>query len=393
MTRRISSRRANYFMLVCVAALVAGGLVVMYSISPVLSNNIKGNLDRNYYFVNQVVGLVAGLAGLVVASRINYKNWQKFSVALLILGFLFSLALLIPGVGLTINGATRWLRIGRFNFQPAELVKFSLIVYLAAWISSKPGKILDLKKGVLPITAVLSAAALPVLLLQRDMGTMLVLTGAAIAVLFAGGIRLRHFAGLLGVGLILLLISTVAFPHRLSRFATFFNRSSDVTGESYHINQALIAIGSGGVGGVGLGKSIQVYGYLPEAANDSIFAIIAEEFGLIGSFLVIGLFGVLAFQFFRLVRGAPDNFSNLLVIGFGSVILMQAILNISAMLALVPLTGVPLPFISYGGSSLAVSLMMIGVMFNISRYSKEENADIDGGRRHIRPHFTNASVR
>jgi cell division protein FtsW len=230
-----------------------------------------------------------------------------------------------------------------------------------------------------------------VVVLQKDMGTAMVIALSTVGMYFAAGMLWRHLGLVAALGAAASWVFIMMAPHRVSRLTTFLDPSHDATGQGYHINQALIAIGSGGVLGLGLGKSIQVYGYLPEAANDSIFAIIAEEFGLLGSIGIIVAFGVLAYRGLLVARSAPDTFSRLAATGISLWLLFQSVINIGAMLALVPLTGIPLPFISYGGTSLIISLLGAGILLNISKYTVREVTDAGSRQRRgdSRPYFAN----
>jgi cell division protein FtsW len=232
-----------------------------------------------------------------------------------------------------------------------------------------------------PFMIMTGAACFVIVVLQRDMGTTAVLAGAALGMYFAAGIAWRHLAMLLVAGIAASWAAVVAFPHRMERVTAFISPEQHCGGVGYHICQALIAIGSGGILGLGLGKSIQVYGYLPEAANDSIFAIIAEEFGLLGAAAVVVLFGYLVYRGLTVARLAPDMFARLMATGISLWFLLQAFINIGAMLSLVPLTGIPLPFISYGGTSLVISLLAAGMLLNISKYTIREGSDANSSQR------------
>jgi cell division protein FtsW len=299
------------------------------------------------------------------------------------------LALLVPGLSHSSHGATRWIGIGPLTVQPAEFLKLALILYLAAWFERHQNDIGSLWDGVVPFTIMVGAACFVIVMFQRDMGTMMVLALAAVGMYFAAGMKWRHLGALFAGGLVAGWAAVLAFPHRMSRLATFLDPTRDLTGQGYHVNQALIAIGSGGILGLGLGKSIQVYGYLPEAANDSIYAIIAEEFGIIGSLAIVVLFGTLVYRGLQVARNAPDMFSRLVATGISLWLLFQALINIGAMLALVPLTGIPLPFISYGGTSLVISLFGAGILLNISKFTVREASDANSRQRRgdSRPYF------
>jgi cell division protein FtsW len=364
-----------------VAVLLGIGLVMMYSISPILSQKLTGSVDRNYYFLNQIKNIAAGLAVWVVAAMVPYYRWRDWAPALLGVAAVGMLALFIPGLAQSTNGATRWLQLGPIPFQPAELMKLALIIYLAAWLEHHREDLRSFKDGIVPYMIILGAVCFAVVVFQRDMGSMMVLATAGLGMYFVAGMSWAHLAEVLAAGAAAAWLAIIAFPHRLERLTTFLDSSHDTSGSGYHINQALIAVGSGGLTGRGLGMSIQVYGYLPEAANDSIFAIIAEEFGLIGSLVIIGLFAALCLRGLQMAAKAPDAFSRLLAAGISLWFLAQAFINMGAMMAILPLTGIPLPFISYGGTSLVVSLAAAGILVNISKYTVKEENDADSRQR------------
>lgn len=368
------AHRADYVLALSIFTLLSIGLVIIYSISPILSQKLTGNADRNYYFLNQIKYIGIGLAVWIVTAGIRYDFWKKYASFLLGISILGLFALLIPGISRASHGATRWIDIGPFSVQPAEVMKVALILYLAAWFEKRSDDVRSFWDGLVPFIIMVGLASFVIVVFQRDMGTMLVLAGAAVAMFFTAGIRWTHLGILFGTGLAAGLAAIVAFPHRVSRVLTFLDPTKDSSGTGYHINQALIAIGSGGILGVGLGHSIQVYGYLPEAANDSIFAIIAEEFGLIGSLIIVGLFGFVVYRGFVIARAAPDSFSRLTATGISAWFGLQAAINIGAMLSIVPLTGIPLPWISYGGTSLIISMFGAGILLNISKYTIREES-------------------
>ncbi len=375
----------DYGIALVVVILLALGLVMMYSVSPILSYKLVGNTDLNYYFSNQIKYVVLGLAVLVGATAVPYTVWRQWASRLLLGSVVGLLALLVPGLSQSSHGATRWIQLGPVSVQPAEILKIALILYLAVWFERHQTELKSFWDGVVPFTIMVGAACFVIVVLQRDMGTMMVLALATLGMFYAAGMRLSHFGLLLAGGATAAWGAIVLFPHRLSRLATFIDpKCSDpkyALDASLHVCQALLGVGSGGILGLGLGHSIQVYGYLPEAANDSIFAIIAEEFGMIGSLLVIGLFGVLVYRGLQVARAAPDVFSRLVATGIALWMGFQAMINIGAMLSLVPLTGIPLPFISYGGTSLVISLFGVGVLLNISKYTVREVSDASGRER------------
>jgi cell division protein FtsW len=373
--------RGDYVLTLTVFVLLAFGLIMMYNINPALSQKVGGQGGTNYFrnqFVNIMVGLVAG----GVAGSIYFARWRRYATVLLGVAVLAVVALVVPGLHFSVNGATRWLRLGPFSFQPAELLKLALVVYLAAWFEGRRrAQIISIAEGVMPFIFIIGITGITVVVFQRDLGSMLVIALATLGMFYVAGMRLQHLVAL-------------SAAHRLSRFMTFLHPMQGCLGNGYHICQSLIGIGSGGLFGVGLGKSIQIYGYLPEAPNDSIFAVIGEEFGLIGSLVIVGLFGVLIYRGFEIARKAPDGFSRLVATGITLIFMFQAFINIAAMLSLVPLTGIPLPFVSYGGSSLVIMLIATGLLFNISKYTKEEAyADSRQRRGNGRPRLAGTSHR
>ncbi len=369
------SHAADYGLILLTFVLVAIGLIVMYSISPIQSQKLVGSASRNFYFYNHLVNVGIGLVCWIVASQIRYTTWRKWAPRIMLVAIFALLVIMVPGLSFAKNGATRWLKLGPVSFQPAELMKLALVLYLANWFEKKGKDISSLSEAIIPFGVMMALISLVIVVFQRDMGTMLVLAGLALGMLWVAGVRPRHFLGMIGSGLAAGWLAIILFPHRMERLLTFLDPSRDSSDTGYHIQQALIAVGSGGLFGVGLGRSVQVYGYLPEAPNDSIFAIIAEEFGMIGSVMLIILFGLLVWRAFRIARKAPDTFGRLVATGIGIWLMFQAIINIGAMLSLIPLTGIPLPYISYGGSSLVMSMFAIGILVNISKYTTYEAKD------------------
>ncbi len=387
----VRGHRPDYVLALGVFMLLVFGLVMIYSVSPVLSHKLVGSADRNYYLFGQLKNLGIGIAAWIFAANFNYRHWKKLAPWLLIVAIIALLALLVPSFNLAKNGATRWLNLGWASFQPAELLKIAMILYLATWFERRGSEIRSFWDGLLPFTIILGLASIVLVLFQRDFGSMAVLAASVIGMFYVAGMRLTHLAALLTGAGAAAWLAIVSFPHRLSRVTTFLDPTKDASGSGYHINQALIAVGSGGPIGLGLGRSIQVYGYLPEAANDSIFAIIAEEFGLIGSLIVVGLLGVVVHRGLKIARGAPDGFARLVATGIALWLLFQSAINIGAMLGLLPLTGIPLPFISYGGSSLVFTLLAVGILQNISKYTVSEAKDAGSslGRGNRRTYITN----
>jgi cell division protein FtsW len=369
----------DYVIALVITILLAAGLVIMYSISPILSHKLGA--AGNYYFLNQIKYVALGIGVWIAATAFPYQKWRVWAPRLLVIAVISLAALLIPSLSHSSHGATRWLDLGPISVQPAEILKVALILYLAMWFEKHAGDVRSLMDGVVPFVIMAGAACFIIVVLQRDMGTMMVLALALGGMFFAAGMRWTHLGLLLGAGTAFGVAMIAAFQHRMDRITAFLHPEAHCDGVGYHTCQALIAAGSGGILGLGLGHSIQVYGYLPEAANDSIFAIIAEEFGLLGSLAIVGLFGVLVYRGLMVARSAPDMFSRLVATGISLWLLFQALINIGAMLSLVPLTGIPLPFISYGGTSLVISLLGAGILLNISKYTVREASDANSRQR------------
>ena len=341
------------------------GLIVLSSAGIVEGQKKFGS--AYYYFNHQLLyGVLPGLALMFLFSKIDYRFWKKISF-LILFGALFLMVLVfMPDFGYGLKGATRWLNIGGFSFQPSEMLKLSLIIYLAAWFGNRDERIRNWTYGMAPFFIVLSFVGL-LLALQPDIGTLIIVTIISLALYFFAGSSVKH---LLTLGLlIILMLSIVIFvePYRFNRIKTYLDPSFDPQGISYQLNQSLISIGSGGVLGVGFGKSTQKFGFLPEVINDSIFAIIVEEMGFTGAAFLIGLFVLLAFLVIRVVRNVGDKFGRLLAMGMVVWIVGQAFINIAAVSGLAPLTGIPLPFISYGGTAMMAVLAGMGIVLNIAK--------------------------
>lgn len=347
-----------------VFALIVFGLVAVSSASAVLSFQRFGN--NNYYFFRQILFASVGMALLYITSRIDYHVWRKWSRLILVLGLLSLAAVLVPQVGFATGNTRSWFSIGRFLLQPSEFMKLAVIFYFASWFERKKGAETNFWFGILPPLLVLGVV-ISLVVLEPDLGTASVIALIAVSVLFAAGTAFRYLFALGGVGVAALWILIKAAPYRAARVVTFLDPSLDPRGIGYHINQALLAIGSGGFWGYGFGGSRQKHNYLPEPIGDSIFAVMAEELGFIRIVIIVLLFLVFAIAGIRLAKQAPDKFGQLTAIGVTAWVVFQAFMNIGAIIGIMPLTGITLPFISYGGSSLLALCLGIGVMLNISR--------------------------
>lgn len=363
------AQKPDYLFVIIAFLLTLFGMVMIASASSVVSMEKYNNSYA--YVLRQGGSLLIGLVLMLIAYRIDYRFWKKNAFWLLLITLGLLVLVYVPGIGVKINGARRWIGIGSHMFQPTEFIKVTFIIYLAAWLDKKGGEIKNLTNGFLPFIVLLGMVSF-LIIKQPDIGTLSVIVLTAVAMYFTSGATLSHLALGLGGMVAVLGILIKAAPYRMQRLLVFMNPSADSQGAAYHINQALIAIGSGGFWGLGFGQSKQKYLYLPMAHTDSIFAIIAEELGFLRSSLVVLVFILLGVKGFKIAKNAPDSFSRLLATGITSWILIQAFINIASMLNLMPMTGVPLPFISYGGSSLIVLLASVGIVLNISKSSQKE---------------------
>jgi cell division protein FtsW len=356
----------DYSLLLVVFTLSLVGLLAISSASVVISFERFGY--NNYYLIRQAISLVIGLAALAVGMRIDYQFWRKHATVIFGVAALLMVAVLIPGIGTKFSGAQRWFDIGPATIQPSELLKLSLIIYLAAWFEKRQGILSDLKQGYLPFLLTLAGLTM-LIILQPDMGTAVTVGAIALTQAFAAGAPGIYLLGTVILGAISSFVMIRIEPYRFQRLLTFFN-PEDPQGAAYHITQSLLAIGSGGLFGLGFGNSLQKYLYLPQAQTDSIFAILAEELGFLRAGAILLLFFWLIMRGIKIAAAAPDVFSRLLATGITAWIAWQAIINLGAMLGALPLTGVPLPFISYGGTALVVLLFGVGILLNISKHAK-----------------------
>ena len=350
-----------------VSGLFSAGLLILLSASMVLSHKNFGFIG-SYALRQFTEGALVGGAAMYLCSRMPYRKWKKWSLPLILLSFALLALLFVPGAGYSYGGARRWLHLGPINFQPSELLKFSFIIYLASWLDSRRRDVATVSHGMIPFTLMIAVIGV-FLIMQPDVGTLGIILLTAGVMYFLGGGKISQIVTLSLFGLALLYLVVQIAPYRLARIAVFFNPELDPQGAGYHINQASIAIGSGGFWGLGFGKSLQKYHYLPEPMGDSIFAIFTEETGFLGSALLIGLFSALFFKSMAIARRAPDIFGKLLAAGISIGIMAQAFINMAAISGLLPLTGIPLPFVSYGGTALVMTMASMGILLNISKYT------------------------
>lgn len=314
-------------------------------------------------------GIVGGSIALFITSTIHYRWWRQYAFYIFLFTFILTLAVFIDGIGFSHGGARRWISLGSFTLQPAEFLKVGYVIYVATWLSGMKGRIEGFTKGTLPFVLLLILVGVP-MLLQPDTDTYLIMAVASVAMFITAGGKFRDVL-IMGIfGILLLTLLAFTRPYIKDRIMTFIDPSLDPQGAGYQIKQSLIAVGSGGFFGRGFGQSIQKFEYLPEPIGDSVFAVYAEEFGFVGSFILLCLFAGFALRGYRVATHAPDLFGMLLVVGITTLVITQVALNIGSMLSLAPLSGLPLPFISHGGTALLVTLTAIGIVLNVSKYQK-----------------------
>lgn len=357
----------DYRLLIYFAILIVFGLVIL-SFASVAAGVERFN-DPNHFLKRQVLYAVIGFFAFVVTSKIPYKKWKEFAPHIYVGIIALLLLVFIPGVGTSFGTGNRsWIPLLGFSFQPSELSKLALIIFIAAYVSKIGNGIANFKKGFL-VTLVLGMLPIGLVILQQDIGTASILFAILFILLFIAKADLKHLGALLIAGLGGFGLMIAIAPYRAARFMTFLHPELDPQGIGYHINQAFLAIGSGGLLGLGLGHSRQKFAYLPEVHADSIFAVMAEEMGFIVSTALIFFLILIAFRGLKIAKNAPDQFGRVLVSGIMMWFVVQSFLNIGAMVGLLPLTGVPLPFISHGGTALITAMAAVGIVVNVSKYS------------------------
>ena len=365
----MKEKKVDKFFLIIVVILIFIGAAMFVSASLGL---LLRNQDTFYsvLFNQLVLGLGLGLVGMYCTYKINYKFWRKYAFYIFLGSILLTLCVFIPHLGWGHGGATRWIKLGPVSFQPVEFLKFGFVIYFAAWLSWAKNKISDFRYGILPLFIMLAVIAL-VLFRQPDTKSFILMTLTGFSMLFLSGVPMKYLVGLvLGVS-ITLAVFVYFNPYLQKRVETFINPASDPKGSSYQIQQSLITLGSGGVFGRGYGQSIQKFSYLPEPQGDSIFAVIGEEFGFIGAVGVIVLYLLFLLRGIRIAKNSPDTFSGLLVAGIVILITLQSFMHIASNTGVGPLTGVPLVFMSHGGTSLMIYLISIGVVLQISKFKNQ----------------------
>lgn len=364
--RRATSKGGSYWLLLTVVGILCLiGLVMVLSASSILSLSDYGS--PWHYFLRQWIWLMIGTAGLVAAVRIDHERWRKPARVFMYATVFLLLAVLVPGVGVRANGASRWIGTSSIQLQPSELAKLALVFFAADVLDRRSGKGSWWYQAG-PVLAVLGLLVVLVMA-QPDMGTSMVLVVIAVSMLFTAGLPGRYLAGMGGVGVMGALLMAKAAPYRWRRMTSFLHPMKDAQNTGYQAAQGIYALSQGHVLGDGIGTSIASYGYLPNAQTDYIFAVIGEETGMVGGFFVAGLFVMLMLVGTRVACRAPSRFAALAASGITAWLVGQAIINIGAVVGLLPVTGVPLPFVSFGGSALVIALFGVGVLANIAKQS------------------------
>ena len=359
----------NKWLFFDVVLLMLFGLLMIYSSSSIWSEYKFGN--SLHYVIYQGIFVVVGIILMIILSKIDYQIYKKLSTKLLITSIILLILVLIPGIGIIRNGSRSWFGIGPFGIQPSEFTKLTLIIFVSKYLEKSDKYIHDYKHGVLPILGIL-LLIFGLIMLEPDFGTGMIIVISIIALLFISGVNMKFFFILGGVGVIGIIILIIIAPYRMDRITSFLNPWSDPLGTGFQIIQSLYSIGPGGLLGMGLFNSRQKHFYLPEPQTDFIFSIISEELGVMGVIIVISLFSVLLYFGIQIALKCEDKFGKYLSFGLIFQIIVQAILNLLVVIGLIPVTGVTLPFLSYGGSSLLISSISIGILLSISRYNLQK---------------------
>ncbi|MBI2600915.1 putative lipid II flippase FtsW [Candidatus Daviesbacteria bacterium] len=347
-------------LLLIVIALVIFGLIMVYDSSVIQA--LRDYKDGYFYIRQQLIWVGIGGVLAFFLANINYQKLKIMSVPLIAFSLILLIAVFIPGLGVSGGGAHRWLKLGFVTIQPAEIIKLTSVIYLAT--------IFEKKARILPFIILVGLTGFVMAVLQKDLGSTIVFVLTSAIIFFISGGSLMYFLLAIPPAVISLLVLVLTSEYRRKRILAFLDPFSDTQGFTYHISQVLIALGSGGIFGLGLGQSRQKFEYIPEVSTDSIFGVIGEELGFLGGIVLISLFVLLIFRGIKIAQQIDDNFGKILALGLTAMLGIQAIVNLSSMVALLPLTGVPLPFISYGGSALVANLMAVGILLNISKNIK-----------------------
>jgi len=368
-TKKIISNphKPDKALLIIIFIILGLGLMILSSASTEIS---RERFDKPYYYLTHqlIYGIGIGLILFFITQRIHYKVWKKLAVVILAVSIVSLILVFVPGLGLGYGGARRWINLGFTSIQPSEVIKLGFIIYLAAWLENRKTEVKAFAQSTLPFLIIMGLIG-ALIIAQPDIGTLGVIVMIGIIIFFLAGAKAGHIFLIVLCGLASFFTLVKVAPYRMNRLLSFLNPELDPLGISYQINQALLSIGSGGLFGLGLGHSRQKYNYLPSPASDSIFAIAAEELGFIGGVILIILFLALILRSFKIAKHSPDRFAQLTAAGIASWFAIQIFVNIGAITGLIPLTGITLPLISYGASSMIISLAAAGILINISKYT------------------------
>jgi len=362
---RLKKGPPDFVLFITTLALIGIGLIMVFSSSSVTSNVYYD--DAYYYFKKQLMWAFIGLVAMIVVMKLNFNRLRDFAIPMLVLA-LICLVLVITPLGTEVKGSSRWFELGPVRFAPSELAKLAFVLFLAKSMEANINKIRSFTQGVLPYVFML-ALGCGLIMMQRDLGTAFVLAGTMFFMILVAGAKISHLGLITLPGVAAVFAAIIFEPYRMERLMAYTNPWKYANDEGFQIIQSLYALGSGGLFGMGLGRSRQKFFYLPEQHTDFIFAILGEELGFIGVTLVLGLFLLFAWRGFKIAMNAPDNFSRILASGITILVVFQAVVNIGVVSGALPVTGITLPFISYGGTSLLFSMIGIGLLLNISRYS------------------------
>ena len=360
----MNNRKNRLILIMCVILISIFGIIMIYSASSVWAL-YKYN-DEYKFLKNQLLFFIIGIIFLYFVSKIDYKKYYKYSNKILFICIMLLLLVLIPGIGTIRNGSRSWFGIGSFGIQPSEFTKLGLIIFVSKYLSNNPNSMKDFKRGVLPIIFI-TLLVFGIIMLQPDFGTGTIIVMSIIGILFVAGLNIKIFIRFGILGLIGVIVLVLIAPYRLTRILSFLNPWSDPLGSGFQIIQSLYSIGPGGLFGLGFGNSIQKHFYLPEPQTDFIFSIISEEFGILGILIIASIFILIFYNSLKISIDCEDLFGKYLSFGITFGLIFQTILNLSVVVGLIPVTGVTLPFLSYGGSSLIITMISIGIIINISK--------------------------
>lgn len=355
----------DFIIFFAVVALLGIGVVMVYSSSAV---SAYVNFDDSYYFLKrQIIWASLGLLAMVLTMNVDYHVWRKLAKPVMLVTLILLVLVLVPGLGKVVNGARRWLGFGSLYLQPSEIAKLSMVLFTSTSLAKHQERISSFLRGIVPQLLML-LVVFALILKEPDLGTALSIAGTVFVLLFVSGAKMKHLGSLGALGVVGIIAAVLYEPYRMKRLLAFSDPWADPLDTGYHIIQSLYAIGSGGLFGVGLGRSREKFLYLPEPHTDFIFAILGEELGLIGTLTVIVLFFLFAWRGLKVAISAPDIYGSVLATGLTTMIMVQALMNIAVVTASMPVTGIPLPFLSFGGSALIFTLAGVGILLNISRY-------------------------